>query len=210
MSDATTVIVKEIIPAGAPWAGLVASGQRLRITDLEGRQGVDFLCYNAANPAERYHAPNTIKAARTLRLTAGHALMSDEARPLFTILADTLGYHDTIGGCCSAASNQTLYGVADCPGCRENFLAALARFGLDRRDIVPNVNFFCHLPVYDGAALAERTFEPVPGEVKGGHYVELRADMEALAVISNCPQTNNACNDGRPKPILVEIFPPAA
>ena len=125
------------------------------------------------------------------------------------IVADTLGYHDTIGGCCSAPSNQALYGVADCPGCRENFLAALGRFGLGRRDIVPNVNFFCHLPVSDGGRLAERSFEPVPGDVQGGHYVELRAEMDALAVISNCPQTNNPCNDGRPKPISVEILPPA-
>jgi uncharacterized protein len=210
MPKAASVIASEIVPAGAPWAGRVASGQRLRITDIEGRQAVDFLCYNAANPAERYHAPNTIKAAGTLRLTTGHGLLSDEARPIFTIVADTLGFNDTIGGCCSAASNQALYGVADCPGCRENFLAALSRFGLDRRDIVPNVNFFCHLPVYDGAALAERSFEPVPGEVKGGHHVELRAEMDALAVISNCPQTNNPCNDGRPKPILIEILAPVS
>jgi uncharacterized protein len=200
---------REIVPAGSPWAGVVRRRERLRITDLEGRQGVDFLCYNADNRAERYHAPNTIKAARTLRLTTGHALLSDEARPIFTIVADTLGYHDTIGGCCSAHSNEALYGVADCPGCRENFLAALGRFGLDRRDIVPNVNFFCHLPVFDGGRLADRSFEPVPCDVQGGHYVELRAEMGALAVISNCPQTNNPCNDGRPKPIAVEILPPA-
>jgi hypothetical protein len=208
MPDADPAIAREIVPAGAPWAGVVKRGQRLRITDLEGRQGVDFLCYNADNPLERYHAPNTIKAAGTLRLTAGHALMSDEARPILTIVEDTLGYHDTIGGCCSAASNKALYGVADCPGCRENFIEALGRFGLDRRDVVPNVNFFCHVPVFNGGSLAERTFAPVPGDVTGGHYVELRADMDALAVISNCPQTNNPCNDGRPKPILVEIFSP--
>ena len=207
--SAASNIASEIVPAGSPWAGVVRRRQRLRITDLEGRQGVDFLCYNADYRAERYHAPNTIKAAGTLRLTTGHALLSDEARPIFTIVADTLGYHDTIGGCCSAHSNEALYGVADCPGCRENFLAALGRFGLDRRDIVPNVNFFCHLPVFDDGRLADRSFEPVPGEVQGGHYVELRAEMDALAVISNCPQTNNPCNDGRPKPIAVEILPPA-
>jgi uncharacterized protein len=202
-------IAGDIVQAGAPWAGVVRRKERLRITDLEGRQGVDFLCYNADNPAERYHAPNTIKAAKTLMLSTGHALLSDEARPIFTIVADTFGYHDTIGGCCSAPSNEALYGVADCPGCRENFLAALGRFGLDRRDIVPNVNFFCFLPVFEGGHLAERSFEPVPGNVKGGHYVELRAEMDAIAVISNCPQTNNPCNDGRPKPIRVEILPPA-
>ena len=197
----------DIVAPGAPWSGVVAAGEHLRIPDLEGNQGVDFLCYNAANPLERYHAPNTLKAARTLRLTTGHSLYSDEARPIFTIVADTVGFHDTIGGCCSAHSNALLYGVADCPGCRENFLAALGEHGLGRRDIVPNVNFFCNVPVGDGNRLAERTFEAVPGGgSKPGDHVELRADMAALAVISNCPQVNNPCNDGRPTPIRVEIL----
>lgn len=201
-----TAISREVIAAGAPWSGLIARGRRLKITDIEGRQGVDFLCYNADNPLERYHMPNTLKASGTLRLTTGHTLFSDEARPIMTIVADTLGYNDTIGGCCSAHSNQLLYGVGNCPGCRENFLAALSRYGLGRRDIVPNVNFFCHVPVYQGGKLAERTFDQVPGEVAGGHYVELRADMDTLAVISNCPQINNPCNDGEPTAILVEVL----
>lgn len=204
---AAELVGRETVPAGCSWSAVVKRGQRLRIIDTEGRQGVDFLCYNAADPLERYHAPNTIKAAKTLRLTAGHSLLSDEARPIFTIVADTLGYHDTIGGCCSGPSNRALYGVSDCPGCRENFLSELARHGLGRRDIVPNVNFFCYVPVFEEGRLAERTFEPVPGEVAGGHYVELRADMDALAVVSNCPQTNNPCNAGRPKPIVIEILP---
>lgn len=199
-------ILSEVVPASARWSGIVQQGRRLRITDIHGRQGVDFLCYNAENPLERYHMPNTLKGSRSLRLTTGHSLYSDEARKIFTIVADTLGYNDTIGGCCSAHSNEMLYGVKDCPGCRENFIFALSRYGLGRRDVVPNVNFFCHVPVYQGGSLAERTFEAVPGEVAGGHYVELRADMDALAVVSNCPQVNNPCNDGLPKPILIEVF----
>jgi len=196
----------DVVAAGGRWSGIVARGQHLRITDLEGNQGVDFLCYNAAEPLERYHAPNTIKAARSLRLTTGHSLYSDEARPIFTIVADTVGYHDTIGGCCSAHSNALLYGVADCTGCRENFLAALGDHGLGRRDIVPNVNFFCNVTVGEDNRLAERTFEPVPGGSKAGDLVELRAEMDALAVISNCPQMNNPCNDGSPSPIRIEIL----
>ncbi len=199
-------ILAELVPAGAPWSGIILKGRRLRVTDIHGRQGVDFLCYNADNPLERYHMPNTLKRSKSLRLTTGHTLYSDEARPIFTFVADTLGYNDTIGGCCSAHSNEMLYGVKDCPGCRENFLKALARHGLGRRDIVANVNFFCNVPVYQGGSLAQRTFEAVPGEVGGGHYVELRADMDALAIISNCPQVNNPCNDGLPKPIRIEVF----
>ena len=196
----------EVVPPGAPWAGVVKLGQVLRIVDLEGSQGVDFLCYNAANPEERYHAPNTLMASLTLRLGKGHTLYSDDARPLFTIVEDTCGGHDTIGGCCSAPSNMMLYGVANCPGCRENFLAALGRFGLGRKDIVPNINFFCDVPVGDDRGLAEAVF--VESHSKPGDYVELRAEMDALAVISNCPQINNPCNDGNPTPIRVAVWTP--
>ena len=138
----TKIIFNEIVPVGSYWIHLLKQGQYLRITDIEGNQGVDFLCYNADHLLERYHAPNTLKAAGTLKLAEGHILYSDEARPMFTILQDSCGGHDTIGGCCSAPSNKMLYGVDDCLGCRENFLAARAPFGMDRRDIVPNINFF--------------------------------------------------------------------
>ena len=193
-------MLDEIVPAGAPWTGIVRQGQVLRLTDLEGQQAVDFLCYSAADPAERYHAPNTVKAAGSIFLTTGHTLYSDVARPMFTIVEDQFGGHDTIGGCCSAPSNLMLYGVADCPGCRENFLTGLARHGLGRRDIVPNVNFFMRVPVNPdgGAAVALGVSPP-------GCQVALRAEMDSIAIISNCPQVNNPCNNFNPTPIRVQI-----
>ena len=200
----TTAIVEQSVPAGEPWARVIEEGQLLRIIDVHGSQGVDFLCYNAHAPEERYHAPNTLKAARTLRLTKGHVLYSDVARPIFSITEDTCGIHDTIGGCCSAPSNEMLYGVTDCPGCRENFLSALEAFGLGRNDIVPNINFFCNVPVYDEGRLADSVF--VESRSKPGNYVELRAEMDALAVISNCPQINNPCNAGEPTAIRVVVL----
>ncbi|HEX3065655.1 MAG TPA: urea carboxylase-associated family protein, partial [Dongiaceae bacterium] len=93
---------EQIVPAGQPWSAVVRKGQRLRIVDIEGDQGVDFLCYAAVDPAERYHAANTLKKSTTLRLTKGHTLYSDVARPMMTIVGDTCGMHDTIAGCCSA------------------------------------------------------------------------------------------------------------
>jgi uncharacterized protein len=194
------MILDEIVPARMPWSGIVRKGQHLKIIDTEGRQAVDFLCYNAHETGERYHAPNTIKAAGTISLTTGHTLFSDVARPLFTIVADTYGSHDTIGGACSAPSNFMLYGVKDCPGCRENFLTALARHGMDRRDIVPNVNFFMRVPVVSSGEAAIARGDSAPGS-----YVILRAEMDALVVISNCPQMNNPCNDYNPTPIQVVV-----
>ncbi|MFI4988917.1 MAG: DUF1989 domain-containing protein [Alphaproteobacteria bacterium] len=193
-------LLDEIVPAGKPWSGIVRPGQRLRIVDLEGQQAVDFLCYNAREPEERYHAPNTIKAAGSVALTKGHVLYSDVARAIFTIVEDSFGGHDTIGGCCSAPSNAMLYGVKDCPGCRENFLAVLARHGLGRRDIVPNINFFMRVPIGQAGDAAIALGASAPGS-----FVELRAEMEALAVISNCPQINNPCNGFKPTPIRVVI-----
>jgi urea carboxylase-associated protein 1 len=200
MATTGGVILDEIVPARMPWSGVVKKGQRLRIIDREGRQAVDFLCYNADEPEERFHAPNTIKAAGTISLTKGHTLYSDVARPIFTIVEDTYGSHDTIGGACSAPSNLMLYGVKDCPGCRENFLKALANHGLGRRDIVPNVNFFMKVPVERSGNAAIARGDSLPGT-----FVELRAEMDALAVISNCPQINNPCNDYNPTSVQVVV-----
>ena len=198
------VVHDETVAPGAPWSARVRRDQVLRIVDLEGEQGVDFLCYDAADPHERYYAPNTIKKSGTLRLTTGHTLYSDRGRPLFTIVADTCGHHDTIAGCCSAPSNAMLYGVEGVPGCRENFLAALAEHGLGWTDIVPNVNFFCAVPIYEEGRLAERTF--VGGPSKPGDHVDLRAERDVLAIVSNCPQVNNPAAGGRPTPIRVQIL----
>ena len=199
-----TAISDEVVAAGHPWARVIKRGHTLKIIDVHGHQGVDFLCYNAGAPEERYHAPNTLKAAGTLGLTKGHVLYSDVARAIFTITEDTCGGHDTIGGCCSAQSNEMLYGVSDCPGCRENFLQALAEFGLGRKDIVPNINFFCNVPVHDQGRLADAVFAKSRSEP--GSYVALRAEMDALAVISNCPQVNNPCNAGEPTAIRVMVL----
>ncbi len=192
-----------IIGPGGHWSGVVPRREALTIVDLKGGQGVDFLCYNADQPEERYHAPNTLKAALTLKLTTGHLLYSDDARPIFTITEDTFGGHDTIGGCCSEVSNEMLYGVKGTTGCRENFLRGLESFGLGRRDIVPNINFFCDVPVNKSRVLSDTVF--VPSKAKVGALVTLRAEMNALAVISNCPQVNNPCNHGNPTEIEIRI-----
>jgi uncharacterized protein len=199
-TSAERIIEDSVLPPNSHWGRILRKGQTLRIVDLEGTQAVDFLCYNADDPSERYNAADTMKYAGTIFLTTGHGIYSDMGRRLFTIVQDSCGRHDTIGGCCSAASNRVRYGVHDTPNCRENFLRALAPFGLGKKDIVANVNWFMNVPVGPDGAMGI-----ADGLSKRGDHVELRAEMDVLAVISNCPQTRNPCNGFTPTPIRVIV-----
>lgn len=194
------MIEDTVVAPGAPWARVVTRGQTLRIVDLEGQQAVDFLCYNAARPAERYNAADTMKIAGSIFLTKGVSLYSGLGQKLFTVIEDTCGYHDTIGGCCSEESNYVRYGVRNTPNCRDNFLRALEPFGLGLQDIVANVNWFMYVPVEPDGRMAI-----VGGRSKPGDSVDLRAEMDVLAVISNCPQMHNPANAYQPTPIRVQV-----
>jgi urea carboxylase-associated protein 1 len=192
-----------VIPAGEPWMGTVRAGQILRIVDLEGNQAVDTLFYNAADTTEHYSAQNTIQAQRSIYLTTGTLLLTNRGRPLSRIEADTCGRHDTLGGACSAESNTVRYALdkRHMHNCRDSFLLALARndgAGLTKRDLPSNINFFMNVPVTPAGGLRF-----ADGISAAGRYVELRALMEMLVLISNCPQLNNPCNAYNPTPIRV-------
>ena len=199
------IIKEDIIPAGAPWSGELKKGQVLRIIDIEGQQGLDFLCYNKENTEERYSAPHSIKRAATLNLTRGNVLYSDAARAMVTIIEDTCGHNDTIAGCCSEQTNWLFYGKNKSIGsCRSNFLKAMEPYNLGWRDLVPNVNFFCIVPVAKDGSIPESTFTDPPS--KAGDFVDLRAEMDLICFISNCPQMNNPCSGLEPTPIKAVIW----
>ena len=189
-------------PAGH-WARVLPQGSRVRFIDLEGKQAIDFLAYNAHDPSERYNAADTMKYAGTIFLTKGHGIYTDMGRKLFTIVEDTCGRHDTIGGCCSAESNQLRYTDANTPNCRDTFLKGLAEHGLGKKDIVANLNFFMNVPVQPNGemALAEGFSGP-------GDFVDLQAEIDVLAVVSNCPQTRNPVNAYNPTPIRLIVWEP--
>ena len=196
------IFLDEIVPARAPWSHPVRHGQTLRIVDLEGNQAVDFLMYSAADDAERYSAQDTIAAQGNIFLKTGSVLLSNEGNPMATITATTVNHHDTIGGACSCESNTLRYGhhTKSQHACVENFLAANARDGRGKRDMVSNINWFMNVPVE-----ADGTLGIVDGISAPGLYVDLRADMDLIAVISNCPQINNPCNGFNPTPIRIII-----
>jgi urea carboxylase-associated protein 1 len=203
--DPARAVREEVVFAGEAWLGRISSGQVFRIVDLEGNQAVDTLFFNAADPRERYSAVDTIRAQGSLYLTTGSRLLSGDGNPLLTIVADTCGRHDTIGGACSAESNTVRYGhqTRSMHNCRDSFLlaAAKARIALSIRDLSANINFFMNVPVSPNGDL---TF--ADGISAGGKYVEMRAETDVLTLISNCPQLNNPCNAYNPTPILLLVW----
>jgi urea carboxylase-associated protein 1 len=202
--DAAQAIYDFTLPAGEPWLHEVKKGQTFRILDLEGNQAADTLFYNAHNVAERYSAQDTIREQANIYLTTGTKLMSNEGNSLMTIVADTCGRHDTLGGACAQESNMVRYAIEkyEMHACRNSFLkAALLSGEMDKRDIAHNVNFFMNVPVTPAGKL---TFED--GVSAPGKYVEMRADMDVLVLISNCPQLNNPCNAYNPTPVRLLIW----
>ena len=198
-------VLDEIVPAGEAWLHTIRCGQTFRILDLQGNQAVDTLFYNAHDTAERYSASDTVRAQNQLYLTTGSRLMSSENRVMLTITADTCGRHDTLGGACSAESNAVRYSLdkKHMHSCRDSFLHALAHHdaGLTKRDLTCNINFFMNVPVSPDGGLTFADGVSAPGK-----YVEMRADMDVLCLISNCPQLNNPCNAYNPTPIRLLIW----
>lgn len=191
----------ETVDAGDYWMSAISKGDRFRITDLKGNQAVDTLFFNACNPQERYSAFDTIREQGNLYLTAGTMLLSDEGNPMLEIVADTCGRHDTLGGACAGESNTVRYSLEkkSMHSCRDSWLLAInsnEEWGMSKRDLTHNINFFMNVPVTPTGAL---TFED--GISAPGKYVELTAKMDILVLISNCPQLNNPCNGYNPTPI---------
>jgi len=203
--DPQRAVVDAVVNAGDPWIHEIKKGQVFRILDLEGNQAVDTLFFNARDSEERYSAADTVRAQGALYLTAGTQLMSSEGRVMLTITADTCGRHDTLGGACSCESNTVRYALDKRPmhSCRDSFLHALAHYDgdLTKRDLTSNINFFMNVPVTPQGGLTFADGVSAPGK-----YVEMRAEMDVLCLISNCPQLNNPCNAYNPTPVRVLIW----
>lgn len=204
--DPAEVRFQQQIDAGDYWLQRIEAGQTLRITDLEGNQAADTLFFNADDTAERYSMSDTLRGQNNVFLTAGSVLRSNFDRPMLTITADTCGRHDTLGGACSCESNTVRYDLEKrhMHSCRDSWMLAVAEqpeFGLTRRDITHNINFFMNVPVTQDGGLTFADGISAPGK-----YVEMLAHINVLVLISNCPQLNNPCNGYNPTPILVSVW----
>lgn len=208
--DPAAASYRQVIPAGDYWMHVVRRGETLRIVDLKGNQAADTLFFDAADPADRYSAMDTIREQRNVYLGVGSKLRAVSGNVLLEIVADTVGRHDTLGGACATESNTVRYALEKktMHACRDSWLLAVAendRFGLTKRDIAHNINFFMNVPITPDGGL---TF--ADGVSGPGKYVEMVAARDVIALISNCPQLNNPCNAYDPTPVEVLIFPAAA
>ncbi len=203
LSDARS---RDKVNAGDYYIQTIAAGETIRIIDLEGNQAADTLFYNAKDPGERYSASDTIREQAALYLSTGSVLKTNLNRDLLKIVADTCGRHDTVGGACSTESNTVRYDLEKrcMHSCRDSWMLAIAEheeFGLVKEDIGHNINFFMNVPV-----TADGQLQFADGVSAPGKYVELKAKMDTIVLISNCPQLNNPCNAYNPTPIEVAIW----
>ncbi|BCJ92327.1 urea carboxylase [Terrihabitans soli] len=197
---------RKTVLAGDYWIDVVKKGQTFRILDLEGNQAADTLFFSAMDPAERYSATDTIREQGNVFLGLGTKLMSSEGNVMLEITADTVGRHDTLGGACASESNTVRYDLEKrtMHACRDSWMLAVAErpeFGLTKRDITHNINFFMNVPVTADGGLSFADGLSAPGK-----YVEMRAEMDVIVLISNCPQLNNPCNAYNPTPVEILIW----
>lgn len=204
----TCVLWEEVLPPGAMWSHVLKRGTALRLTDTEGGANAGAIFYNADNYVERYNMPDTLKAQHIARLTTGAVLFSDMGRILCSITHDSLGWHDPIGGCSNAALVTSKYGEAryqehrnQCHrNGRDSFLIEIAKYGMNERDLMANVNFFSKVEVRDDGSL-----HFVPGHSSSGAFVELRAEMNTLVVLNTCQHPLDPSPAYSPKPVHLSI-----
>jgi urea carboxylase-associated protein 2 len=184
------VLYEEELPGGAMRSFVLRRHHVLRLTDVEGGANVGMLLFNRDLLLERYNMPDTLKAQHTAFLTTGRALYSDMGRLLCSVIGDTAGWHDTISGHLDAKGTEAKWGVARYQEKRndyqrnahDSFLVELAKWGLTKADLVPNINLFSKV-----TADNEGKLHYVPGASKPGSTVDLRAEMNVLVVLNTCP-----------------------
>ncbi|GAC1440979.1 MAG: urea carboxylase-associated family protein [Solirubrobacteraceae bacterium] len=199
----------ELAP-GATWSHVLKRGTAMQISDLEGGANVAVMLYNAANTLERYSMPDTLKAQHVARLTQGDVLFSGEGRVLCSIVADSCGWHDPIGGCGVAEPGR--YGDRSyqelrndfARDAREGFLVELAKYGLGARDLLPSLNLFSKVAVGPAGEL-----EFSPGNSVAGDSVVLRAELDVLILLCSAPHALDDAREYSPRRVQLEIVPSA-
>jgi urea carboxylase-associated protein 2 len=206
------VFYETLIDGGKHWSVTMAAGTTLRLIDSEGGANVGMLLYNPQNPLERYNAPDTLKCQHTFKLTQGHCLYSDMGRIFCSITEDRVGWHDTVSGNSTRALIERRFGMQSYQQHRNDwtqnghdaFLVEGGKYGLGRRDLVANLNWFSKV-----AAAADGTLSYAPDHSRPGDFVDLRFEMRTLVLLHTCPHPLNPARDYPRRPVRAQISPAA-
>ena len=197
------------MPGGAHWSLRLKRGTLLRLTDVEGGANLGMMFYNPEDLSERYNAPDTLKCQHTFKLTRGHCLYSDMGRIFCSIVSDSFGWHDTVSGVSNKQQVEQRWGALSYQQAHNErhqngfdaFLVELAKYGLNRRDLASNLNWFSAITVDDDGNLALDT-----GRQQTGAQVELRFEMDTLVVMHSCPHPLNQADIYPHQPIAIELL----
>ena len=203
------ILFEEELPGGWNWSHNLKRGTALRITDLEGGANVSALLYNARNYTERYNMADTLKAQYISFLTKGNVCYSDMGRVLLSVIGDSCGRHDCIGGPSALAELRERYGRRTygerrngyIRGGLESLLAEIAKYGMGPRDLHSCINFFSRIAVDREGGMSF-----VSGNSKAGDSVDLQAEMETLVVLNSCPHPLDPAEDYAPKRVLLTVW----
>lgn len=203
------ILASDTLPGGKHWSLRLCQHSRLRLTDIDGGANVGMIFYNPINVLERYNAPDTLKCQHTFKLTQGHCLYSDMGRIFCSVVADSFGWHDTVCGNTTKASVAEKWRATSYQtdrndwyqNGRDSFLVEAAKYGLGRRDLPANVNWFSKVVVADDGSLSLDE-----SSAKAGAYVELRFEMDTLVLFHTCPHPLNTARSFPRKPVRYEIL----
>jgi urea carboxylase-associated protein 2 len=196
------------VEGGKHWSFILRSGMQLRMIDCRGGANVGMLFFNPQNPLERYNAPDTLKCQHTFKLTKGHCLYSDMGRIFCSIVEDSVGWHDTVCGTTTRRLVAERWGERSYQEYRNEwtqnghdaFLVEGGKYGLGRRDLAANVNWFSKAWVADDGALVFDADNSAAGQ-----FVDLRFEMDSLVLLHTCPHPLNSAGQYPRNPVLLQF-----
>jgi urea carboxylase-associated protein 2 len=203
-----TILLEETVPGGGHTSLIVKRGQSLRVTDLRGGANVSVMMVNASEKSERLNLPDSLKCQHTAKLTVGHCLYSDMGRVLAAIVADTCGWHDSIGGVSNAREVLERYGAGRYQELRngfyrngaDNLLVEMGKWGLGISDLMMTLNLFSRVDVTNEGALSF-----VAGNSSAGDYIDLYAPMNTLFVLTAIQHPLDPNPEYAPRPVKLEL-----
>jgi urea carboxylase-associated protein 2 len=203
------ILLDEVLPGGARWSKIIKRGDKLRISTEDGLGSLSAMFYNADNTAERFNSADTVKLQHNAYFCKGRVLYSELGRVLFSITEDTTeGLFDAITGISNPRIVKKNFGEGDFEHIRnryyksdrENFLVELGKYGMGKRDMIQAINFFRKVDVKEGSKLELSAVRAEPGS-----YIELRAEMNVLLVLSNTPHVMEA-GEYKPSDVQLTLF----